>query len=136
MIPLILALVVSALIAFDIIKHDSRSVRLLPIILFSTFTFCWLFFAEFRNKMTKVIIEDDFIVIKKFAGLADSIKYHCHEIDGFRNSMNRSRQGGTEYLHIMKQGRKVGTLSEFHHENYWEMKQELSEKIRDLGFES
>jgi hypothetical protein len=61
---------------------------------------------------------------------------HVREIDGFKNSMVRSRQGGIEYLHIMKQGRKVGTLSEFHHQNYWEIKQGLSEKIQDLGFES
>jgi hypothetical protein len=131
-----LALVVSALNVFGILEQESRQARLVPIILFSTFTFCWLFFAEFRNKMTKLTIEDDFIVIKKFAGLAESNKYHCHEIDGFKNTMTRSRQGGIEYLHIMKQGQKVGTLSEFHHENYWEIKQELSERIKDLGFES
>jgi hypothetical protein len=134
MIPFAITVIISAFIVLGIIERQSNPARLLPIIIFSLFAFCWLFFGEFRSKLTRLTIKDDFIIIKKFAGLFTGNKYQFEEVDGFKKSIMPSR-GGIEYLHIISQGKKVGTMSEFHHKNYWEVKQSLEAKIQDLGFE-
>jgi hypothetical protein len=107
----------------------------LPLILLLTFTILWLFFGEFRTKMIKVVLNDNHLLIKHFAGLSTAKKYLYKDLDGFKTSILRSRGGDNEYLYFIKDNKKIGKISDFYHKNYFELKNEISAKLDDLGFE-
>lgn len=106
-----------------------------PLITLLLFVIIWLFFGEFRTKMIKVIIKEDYLLIKKFGGLFISKKFYYKELDGFKISVLTSTASTNEYLYLIKDGRKVGKLSDFYHKNYIDIKEEVKTKLTDLGVE-
>ena len=106
----------------------------LPLILLLSFTIFWLFFGEFRTKMIKVILDDEYLLIQNFGGLSKSKKYYYKDLDGFRTSILHSKGGDNEYLYFIKGGKKVGKISDFYHKNYLELKAQISNNLTDLGF--
>jgi len=79
----------------------------IPLILLVSFTFIWLFFGEFRTKMTKVTVEDDFIIVRKFGGLSRDKKYLYSEIDGYKISILHSSAADNEYLYLIHKDKKL-----------------------------
>ncbi len=106
-----------------------------PILILLGFTAAWLFFGELRKKMIAVRLEENYIIIRKFCGLASAKKIFYSEIDGFKTSIHTSKGGDNEYLYIMQGANKIGKLSDFYHKNYSNLKKEIKSKLKDLGFE-
>src|SRR5579862_7717755 len=83
MLPIILGLTLYIVFLFDkTIKTPPLSG--IPLILLLTFTIVWLFFGEFRTKMIKVELADDYLSIKRFGGLSAAKKFLYSELDGFK----------------------------------------------------
>ena len=134
-IPLIFGLTVYSLFAFDRNKVPPP-LHGIPLILLLTFTIAWLFFGEFRTKMIKVTLEEDYIIIKQFGGLVKGEKFLYSDLDGFKISILSSQGGDNEYLYFMKDNKKVGKLSNFYHKNYQALKSNIKTKLDNLGFEN
>lgn len=99
------------------------------------FVILWLVFGELRTKMIKITLNDNLIIINKFAGFyKDEIIYYS-EIDGYKLSILRSDSGSYEYLYLMKNNKKAVKISEFYHKNYFELKGYINDKIKYIGKE-
>ena len=109
--------------------------HIIPVALFFSLILGWLFFGEFRTKTIKVIFENDKIIIKNYGGLISGKSYSYSEIDGFKISFLPSGSGFYEYLYILKNGRKIAKLSAWYHKNYFDLKEYLKSKTKDLGEE-
>jgi hypothetical protein len=107
----------------------------IPLVFLLTFAIAWLFFGEFRAKMIKVIIEDDYVIIKKFGGLSTGKKYLYSDIDGFKISILHSTAMDNEYLYLIQRRKKIAKISDFYHKNYYNLKEELKTRLKDLGFD-
>jgi hypothetical protein len=134
-IPLIFGLTVYCIFAFDKNKIPPP-LHGIPLILLLTFTLAWLFFGEFRTKMIKVKLEENYIIIKQFGGLGKGKEFLYSDLDGFKTSILRSAGANNEYLYFMRDNKKVGKISDFYHKNYKALKSNIETKLDNLGFEN
>ncbi len=99
------------------------------------FTWIWAVFGELRTKAVTVIIDGEDIKVRIFGGLSAEMHFRLDEFDGFKTTILSSRQGDYEYLYLIKKNKKIIKLSQFYHRNYEQLKQLISLKTKDLGFE-
>ena len=97
------------------------------------FTWTWLVFGELRTKIITVSIDKSSITRRSYLGLGSKRQFDFKEFDGFTTSLGRSRWGTYEYLFLQKDNKKVIKLSEFYHKNYFELKQDLKNKVKYMG---
>lgn len=97
-------------------------------------SFLYLLFGELRTKMIKVEIDKNEIIIKRFFGLKTE-SYKNQEIDGWKYSHLSSRGGTYEYLYLYKNEKKIIKISEYYHKNYFQIKNKIEAKFKDLGYE-
>jgi hypothetical protein len=95
----------------------------------------WLIFVELRKKAVKVRLQNDTILVSRFLGFGHPQAIDYKSIDGYKIMVLPSEDYELEYLHLIKEGKKVITLSEFYHSNYAELKEAMSGKTRNLGQE-
>lgn len=88
-----------------------------------------------ENKLIIVIFDDGRIVVKKLMGLLPAVTYVSSEIDGWKHSLLPSQGGSYEYVYLYRNGKKIAKISEFYHRNYEDVKQYVSQKYKDLGYE-
>lgn len=100
-----------------------------------TFTNIWLFFGEMRMKIISLELNNSEIVIRRYFGLYKKEVFNYNEFEGFKISLLPGNEGFHEYLYLMKENKNVIKISDFYHKNYFEIKNELSKKIKDLGIE-
>jgi hypothetical protein len=120
--------------AFGLIYLTANSPRagiLLPIFYLIFVIYFWL--TEFRTRAHKLEIINDKIIKKEYFGLGERKVYDIHNLDGFNTSIQPSKYGSSEYIFIIKQGKRVGSISKFYHRNYDEMKSIIEQKIKNLG---
>jgi len=108
-------------------------VILIPATVFAILVLLWLIYGELRTKIIKVDLEFDHIVIKRYYGLGPQVTIYYTDIDGFTISILPATNTAYEYLYLMKDGKKIGKLSQFYHKNYADLKTELQVHIKDLG---
>lgn len=94
---------------------------------------CWLLLGEFRTKVIIVEIANHSIRKKNYLGLDKD--YEFRYFDGFFTSIIRSKRVDYEYLYLIKGNIKAIKLFEFYHQNYAELKNEVSKHSKELGFE-
>lgn len=140
LLPLFLSLFIPALL-FTITYYAFKTpigVALVPFCfvagLFS-FAWTWIVFGELRTKEITITITEDQVNTRNFLGLGHTRSYSFSDFDGFVLSVLPSRQGDYEYLYLIKNNKKLVKLSQFYHRNYAELKQIISRKTRELGFE-
>lgn len=104
---------------------------LLPILLLLFVIFCWL--TLFRTRAHKLTIDDRYIIVSRYFGLGKSKVYEINSLDGFIILFEVGKQGISEFLFILENGKRVASISTFYQSNFDELKQVLREKIRDLG---
>ena len=93
----------------------------------------WIFFGEFRTKMTIVALGYDYLIVVTYCGAGDPQKIPYREFDGYETSFVSAFNKDYEHLYLIKDGRKIGKLTEFYHSNYAEMKAEIDTKLKYLG---
>lgn len=98
-------------------------------ILFSI-TIVWLIFGEIRTKMVLIIIDKTHIYRTNIFGLT---KYNFKDFDGFETSLVISRTGSHQYLYMLKEGKREIIITEFHHKNYYNLKEEINKHVLNLG---
>jgi hypothetical protein len=138
--PPVLVLMVSFLLGLIVAvsfqpKVDISSFVAFFVVLLFVFILLWLVLGELRTKEIKVTIDGDQIKVRNFLGAGMTKFYRFNEVDGFKTSILEARQGDYEYLYLIKNNRKVVKLSEFYHRNYKELKQVITAKTTDQGFE-
>jgi len=137
-IPAFIAIGISAATAFCIVvcfdpAVYSMLVIFIPVIVFAILVLLWLIYGEMRNKIIRVTLEYDYLIIKRYYGLGAPETIYYANIDGFTISILPATNTAYEYLYLMKNGKKIGKLSEFYHKNYSDLKSELRTHIKDLG---
>jgi len=103
----------------------------LSIVFLLFIVFFWL--TVFRTRAFKVEIENDTIIIKRYFGAGKSISYDFNALDGFITLIESARGGVYESLFILKDGKRIGSISSFYHSNFDELKSVLNKKLTDLG---
>ena len=97
------------------------------------FTWIWLVFGELRTKVIKVEIEDKEVTVSNYIGLGAKRVYYLSQFDGLETVLLPSKYDTYEYLYLIKDGKKVVKLSQFYHSNYVDLKNTLTDKVKNLG---
>jgi uncharacterized protein with PQ loop repeat len=93
----------------------------------------WLIFGELRKKTIVVKIDSNSITIKHFMGLGNSYQTMLSEFNGYVTTIQQSRVAKYEYLYLINKNSKEIVISEFYHQNYHELRNEISKKVDFLG---
>lgn len=93
-----------------------------------------LLVGELRTKIVMIKIENNQFEIKKFFGLKVET-YKFSEIKGWKHSLQTAKGGTYEYLYLYRNDKKIIKLSEFYHKNYANLKNEIANRIKHLGYE-
>lgn len=112
---------------------SSMLVIFIPVIIFAILVLLWLIYGELRTKIIRVNLEFDHLIIKRYYGIGKPETIYYADMDGFTISILPATNTAYEYLYLMKNGKKIGKLSEFYHKNYHDLKAELRTHIKDLG---
>ncbi|RYE56452.1 MAG: hypothetical protein EOP48_07985 [Sphingobacteriales bacterium] len=122
-----------AILLFLIVKNPELDPSILVAILLSLIIWIWIVFGEFRKKLLAITIQHRGIQVVSFLGLGNKKMYLMKEFDGFYTISMPSRYKTYEYLFLIKNGKRVVTVSEFYHANYLELKAEIKKNSRNLG---
>ena len=96
-----------------------------------SFFLVFLILHEFRNKIINVIVSNEHI--EKSTYLAPNKIYGFKEFDGFQTRVVKGKFENYEYLYLIKNNKKVITLSQTYHKNYHELKAIISNNSKNLG---
>ena len=108
-----------------------------PLIAWITLPVCFLFLAwivlgELRTKAIKVSLSYDRIEVRRYLGRGTPTEYWFSEMEGFVTVLQPSEYRDYESLSLVKDGQRIIKLSEFYHENYFELKETISLKCKKL----
>ncbi len=111
-----------------------------PLIALITIPVCilflvWIILGELRTKAIKVTISYDRIEVRRYLGYGNPVEYWFSEIEEFTTVLLPSEYRDHESLNLIKGERKIIKLSEFYHENYFELKENISVKCKELKSE-
>lgn len=104
---------------------------ILPVLLLVFVAFFWL--TVFRTRAYKVEIEGNSIIVKRYFGIGKSIVYDFNTLDGFITLFESAKGSVYESIFILKNGKRVGSVSSFYHSNFDQLKLILKDKLIDLG---
>jgi len=90
--------------------------------------------GELRRKIVIIKIENNQFEIKKFFGLKVET-YKFSEIKGWKHSLQKTKGRTYEYLYLYRNDKKIIKISNFYHKNYSNLKNEIKNKIKCLGYE-
>ena len=141
LLPILLATLCTGLLYFTgktflITEYAFTKGYMISAFLLTFAVWVWIFFIELRTKAIKVIVDGDTITIKSILGMGWSQKYRFDELDGFVISSIPNGLGENwECLCLLKNKRKVAKISEFYHENYFEIKDMIHSRTFFLGEE-
>lgn len=93
----------------------------------------WIVFGELRTKTIGFSIVNEYVHYKNFLGIGPSKKIELNMFDGYTTSNLPSKYSNSEYLYLIKNGKKLVKLSEFYHSNYFELKAIIKSKLKFLG---
>lgn len=103
----------------------------LPILFVLFIVFFWL--TVLRTRAFLIEMDDNAIIIKRYFGAGKSVSYNFNTLDGFITLIESARGGVYESLFILKDGKRIGSISNFYHSNFDELKSVLKEKLTDMG---
>jgi len=90
-------------------------------------------FFELRDKLIKINITDNKVLINKYFGILNPISFKHSEITGYYSSEVNTRYKIYNFIYLMKGNKKIAKISNQYHKNFEELKQEIGNKYRDLG---
>jgi hypothetical protein len=136
--PIIMTLFISGIIGIVLYQIIFSSDTMPPVSIFVfivlfTSILIWLIFGELRKKTIVVKIDSNSITIKHFMGLGNSYQTMLSEFNGYVTTIQQSRVAKYEYLYLINKNSKEIVISEFYHQNYHELRNEISKKVDFLG---
>lgn len=131
--PVLLVVYVSVLPLLVVYLSATSPVAglILPVLFLAFIVFFWM--TVFRTRACEIEIRDNVIIIKRYFGLGKSIDYDFDSLDGFITLFESSKGNFSESIFILKNGKRVGSISSFYHINFNQLKLVFKEKLIDLG---
>ena len=93
-----------------------------------------MMFFEFRNKIIKIEFTINQLKIHRFFGLIHVQTIESNRIDGFHNSIVKTKYGIYNYIYLMNNHKKVAKISNQYHKNFTELSIEIKKRYKDLGY--
>ena len=108
-----------------------------PLIALITIPVCilflvWIVVGELKTKAIQVRLSYDRIEVRRYLGRGAPVEYLFSEMEGFATVLLPSEYRDYESLSLIKDGRRIIKLSEFYHENYFELKKTIILKCKKL----
>lgn len=103
----------------------------LPILFLLFVALFWL--TVFRTRAHKVNIDEKSITIKRYFGMGKSKVYDFKMLDGFVTMFETGKLGVSETVFVLENGKRIGSISSFYHNNFDKLKASLNESLIDLG---
>ncbi len=131
---LLTGLIITSVAVFLDDKHlPSPGIMVLLALLI--FIWTWMLFGEIRTKAVKVTVAQNHITVSHYLGLGKKKDYSLTSFDGFKISVLPSEYETFEVLYLMASNKKKIKLSEFYHQNYNDLKNNLVKNVKKLGNE-
>lgn len=111
-------------------KIENNEKQIILSILF-IYVFTIIFIHEIKTKIIIISIEENKI-LKKTWGTKD-IFYDFKDINGFQTRTVKGKLESFEYLYLIKDNKRVLTISQTYHKNYFELKNKISKDFNNLG---
>lgn len=111
----------------------NTSIIIYALAIFLAFIWICFFCGELRTRAVIVAIDEKILLKKNYLGLGIAKVFDLSEFDGFETCSLPSRGGPHEYLHLIKDGKRLVTISEFYHKNYYQLKQCISKTVKFSG---
>lgn len=86
-----------------------------------------------RTRVHKIIIEIDVIAVKKYFGLGKAVRYRFSDLDGFATLTENGKLGLVESIFIIKDGKRVGSISSLYHKNFQDLKSKIYIDLKNRG---
>ena len=91
-------------------------------------------FFEFRNKIINVEFINNQFKINRFFGLTNTKVINDKDIQGFYNSIVKTKYGYYDYIYLISNNKKVVKISNQYHKNFTELSMEIKKRYKDLGY--
>ena len=105
------------------------------LILFLLALIIWLVTIELKNKAVLVKIEEKEIKLIKFLGWGSQTSISIESISGYKISQVPHEWDSSEVLYLIVNNKKAIRISEFYHQNYYDIKLYLTRRFKNLGSE-
>ncbi|MEI8202320.1 MAG: hypothetical protein WCH34_04875 [Bacteroidota bacterium] len=122
-----LASLIDVINKFNIENNEKQIIMSLLIIC----VFTLLILHEIRTKIIVLLITKNKIEVKSW--LTKKIIFDFKEIDGFQTRIVKGKLEKFEYLYLFKNNKKILTLSQTYHKNYFDLKSKINEECKNLG---
>ncbi|WP_348800376.1 hypothetical protein [Flavobacterium adhaerens] len=99
----------------------------LPILFLLFVISFWL--TAIRTRAYKVKIDNEGIIVNRYFGFGKSKMYDFKEIDNFVNLFESGKLGVSESIFIIKNERRIASISSFYHSNFELLKKILETKL-------
>ena len=86
---------------------------------------------QIKTKLVTIILKENSIEITDWFKKESTFKFS--EITGFENRIEKGKFESFEYLYIVKNGKRIATISQTYHENYVELKSIVMQNLKNLG---
>lgn len=93
-----------------------------------------MIFFEFKSKIVNVEFISSQFKINRFFGLRNSKIIDDKIIDGFHNSIVKTKYGSYDYIYLMSNNKKIVKISNQYHKNFIELSIEIKKRYKDLGY--
>ena len=103
----------------------------LPVLFLVFIVIFWV--TVFRTRAHKIEIKGNIIIVKRYFGVGKPVVYDFSTLDGFIILFESAKGSVYESLFILKNGKRVGSVSSFYHSNFDLLKSILKDKMIDLG---
>ena len=100
------------------------------ILAFSVF----IIFFEFKSKIIEIEFLDNQIKINNFFGLTNTKIIDDKIINGFYNSIVKTKYGSYNYIYLTSNHKKIVKISDQYHKNFTELSIEIKKRYKDLGY--
>ena len=90
-----------------------------------------ILFHQIKTKLVSIILAENNIEITDWFRKVNKFKFS--EITGFESRIEKGKFESFEYLYLIKNGKRIATISQTYHENYPELKNIIKQKFKNLG---
>lgn len=101
------------------------------ILFFLFIVFFW--FTVLRTRASSIKMYEDGFAIKRYFGLGKSSVYKYVQADGFVTIFETAKGGLYESIFILENGKRIGSISSFYHNNFDMLKLTLENNLTNLG---
>lgn len=123
--------IVALINQFVNINFQEIVVKEISLPIFFIVVFGLILLHEFKNKIINVKIRSSYIEKRTYLGIDEIFRFE--DLNGFATRTVKGKFESYEYLHLIKNNKPVIIISQTYHENYFELKNKIINKCKNLG---